>query len=152
MGVGFVPLCSCIDQLLDAPGHVGEVFGLQAVQLVYGRLGGTQVLERSGIDRAVDSQRVGDDGAALLDKAGPAWPARGRRAEGGAVSFALVGLSEASYGSQPPALCEEGEAACLQCFVVGISREWGGQVLGRHVRDAVGAFAGRLGEAGRCRS
>ena len=74
-GVGFVPPCGRVNQLLDAPGHVGEFFGLQAVQLVHGRLGGTQVLERSGIDRAVDSQRVGDDGAALLDKAGPAWPA-----------------------------------------------------------------------------
>ena len=74
-GVCFVPLRGCTDQLLDAPDHLGEVFGLQAVQLVYGRLGGTQVLERSGIDRAVNSQRVGDDGAALLDKAGPAWPA-----------------------------------------------------------------------------
>ena len=71
-GVSFVSLRGCVNQLLDAPGHVGEVFGLQAIQLVYGRLGGTQVLERSGIDRAVDSQRVGDDGAALLDKAGPA--------------------------------------------------------------------------------
>ena len=73
-GVGFVPLCGCIDQLLDAPGHVGEVFGLQAVQLVHGRLGSAQVLEWSGVDWAVDSQRVGDDSAALLDNAGPAWP------------------------------------------------------------------------------
>ena len=53
-GVSFVSLHGCVNHLLDAPGHVGEVFGLQAVQLLYGRLGGTQVLERSGIDRAVD--------------------------------------------------------------------------------------------------
>ena len=26
-GVGFVPLRGCIDQLLDASGHVGEFFG-----------------------------------------------------------------------------------------------------------------------------
>ena len=110
---------------------MGEVFGFQAVQLVYGRLGGAQVLERGGVNRAIHSKRVGDDCAALPDYASPAWASRSRRAEGGAVSFALVGLSEASYGSQPPALCEEGEAACLQCFVVGISREGSGQVVGR---------------------
>ena len=30
-GVGFVPLRGCIDQLLDASGHVGEFFGPQSV-------------------------------------------------------------------------------------------------------------------------
>ena len=53
--VDFVPLRGCIDQLLDAPGHVGEFFGPQSIWLVYGRLGGAQVLEWSGVDWAVDS-------------------------------------------------------------------------------------------------
>ena len=30
-GVGFMPLHGCIDQLLDASGHVGEFFGPQSV-------------------------------------------------------------------------------------------------------------------------
>ena len=31
VGVGLVPLRGCIDQLLDASGHVGEFFGPQSV-------------------------------------------------------------------------------------------------------------------------
>ena len=54
-GAGFMPLCGRVYQLLDASSHVGKLVGLQPVQLVYGRLGGTQVLEWSGIDWVVDS-------------------------------------------------------------------------------------------------
>ena len=133
-GVGFVSLRGCVNQLLDAPGHVGKVFGLQAVQLVHGRLGGTQVLERSGIDRAVGSQHVGNDSAALSNNADPAGPAWGRRAKGGAVGLASVGLSEASHGNQFLAFREEGEAASLQCFSVGVGQEGDGQVVDHRVR------------------
>src|SRR4051794_8539132 len=55
-GIGIVLLCGCIDQLLDASDHVGELFGPQSIQLVYGRLGGAQVLEWGGIEWAVDSK------------------------------------------------------------------------------------------------
>ena len=53
----------------------------------------------------------------------------------------LVGLSEASHGSQLPAHREDGEAASLQCFSVGIGREGDGQIVDRRVRGVVGALA-----------
>ena len=54
-GAGFMPLCGRVDQLLDASSHVGELISPQPVQLVYGRLSGTQVLEWRGVDWAVCS-------------------------------------------------------------------------------------------------
>ena len=123
MGAGFVPLCSRVAQLLDASSHVGELVGPQPVQLVYGRLSGTQVLEWRGVDWAVCSQHAGDGRAALLDEAGSARPARRRRTKGGAVDFALVSLSEASHECYLLALRDEGKARCLQSLGVGVGRD-----------------------------
>ena len=128
-GAGFMPFCGRVDQLLDASIHVGELISPQPVQLVYGRLSGTQVLERRGLDWAVCPQHAGDGRGALLDEAGSARPARRRRTTGGAVDFALVSLSEASHGCYLLALRDEGEAACLQSLGVGVGRDGDGQVV-----------------------
>ena len=56
------------------------------------------------------------------------------------VGLASVGLSEASHGNQLPALREEGKAASLRCFSIGIGREGDGQVVDRRVRGVVGAL------------
>ena len=77
----------------------------------------------------------------MSDNAGSAWPARGRRAKGGAVGFTLVGLSEASHGSQLTALRKEGEAPSLQCFGVGIGREGDGQIVDHCMRGVEGILA-----------
>ena len=71
-GAGFMPFCGRVDQLLDAPRHVGELISPQPVQLFCGRLSGSQILERCGVDRAVCPQHAGDGRAALLDEAGSA--------------------------------------------------------------------------------
>ena len=47
-GAGFVPFCSRVDQLLDPSCHVGELVGSQPIELLYGRLSGSQILERGG--------------------------------------------------------------------------------------------------------
>ena len=132
-GAGFMPFCGRVDQLLDASSHVGELISPQPVQLVYGRLSGTQVLERRGVDWAVCSQHAGDGRAALLDEAGSARPAMRRRTEGGAVDFALVSLGEASHGGYLLTLRDEGKAACLQGLGVGVSRDGDGQVMHRRL-------------------
>ena len=93
MGAGFMPFCGHVDQLLDASSHVGELISPQPVQLVYGRLSGTQVLEWRGIDWAVCSQHVGDSRAVFLDDADAARPSGG-----GTVDLALVSLGEVSHG------------------------------------------------------
>ena len=125
-GAGFVPFCSRVDQLLDPPCHVGELIGSQPIQLFSGRLCGSQILERGGVDGAVCPQHAGDSRAALLDEAGSAWPATRRRTEGGTVDFALVGLGEASHGGYLLAFRDQGEAACLQGLGVGVGRDGDG--------------------------
>ena len=121
-----MPFCGRVDQLLDAPCHVGELISPQPIQLFCGRLSGSQILERCGVDGAVCPQHAGDGRAALLDEAGSARPAMRRRTKGGAVDFALVSLSEASHGCYLLAFRDEGEAACLQCLGVSIGRDGGG--------------------------
>ena len=119
-GAGFVPFCSRVDQLLDPSCHVGELIGSQPIELFCSRLSGSQILERGGVDGAICAQHAGDGRAALLDEAGSARAARRRRAEGGAVDFALVGLGEASHGGYLLAFRDEGEAACLQGLSVSV--------------------------------
>ena len=130
-GAGFMPFCGRIDQLLDAPCHVGELISPQPIQLLCGRLSGSQILERCGVDGAVCPQHAGDGRAALLDEADSARPAGRRRTKSGAVDFALVGLGEASHGGYLLALRDEGEAACLQGLGIGIGRDGDGQVVHR---------------------
>ena len=88
-GAGFVPFRSRVDQLLDPSCHVGELIGSQPIELFCGRLGGSQILERGGVDGAICPQHAGDGRAALLDEAGSARPATRRRAKGGAVDFEI---------------------------------------------------------------
>ena len=61
-------------------------------------MGGTQVLEGCSIDRTVGPQHAGDGCAALLHNTKRARPASSRRAAGGMINLALIGLGEASHG------------------------------------------------------
>ena len=140
-GAGFVQFCSRVDQLPDPSCHVGELVGSQPIELFCGRLSGSQILERGGVDGAICPQHAGDSRAALLDEAGSARPARWRRTEGGAVDLALVGLGEASHGGYLLDFRDEGEAACLQCLGVGVGRDEDGQVVQRRLQSAMGVFA-----------
>ena len=132
-GAGFMPFYGRVDQLLDASSHVGELVGPQPVQLGYGRLSGTQVLEWCGVDWAVCSQHAGDGRAALLDDTDPAGTASRRRAKGCAINLALVSLGEASYGGYLLALPNEGKVACLQRLGIGVDRDGSGQVVQRRL-------------------
>ena len=118
-GASFVPFCSRVEQLLDPSRHVGELIGSQPIEHFCGRLSGSQILERGGVDGAICAQHAGNGCAALLDEAGSARAARRRRTEAGAIDFTLVGLGEASHGGYLLAFRDEGEAACLQGLGVG---------------------------------
>ena len=73
-GAGFMPFCGRIDQLLDAPCHVGELISPQPIQLFCCRLSSSQIFERCGVNGAVRPQHAGDGRAALLDEAGLLGP------------------------------------------------------------------------------
>ena len=140
-GAGFVPFCSRVDQLLDSSCHVGELIGSQPIELFCGRLSGSQILERGGVDGAIHAQHAGNGCAALLDETGSARAARRRRPEGGAVNFALVGLGEASHRGYLLALRDEGKAVCLQGLGVGVGRDGDGEVVHRRLLSVTGVLA-----------
>ena len=95
---GFLLRGSRVDELLNALYHAATFVTLQVVQLICCRLGSAYVLLGHGVDWAVGPQHAGNSGTMLFDSAQAARPASSRRAAGGTIYLALIGLGEASHG------------------------------------------------------
>ncbi len=87
---GLILCGSRVEELLDSLCHQAALFALEVVQLVRHRLGGSNVLRRRGVHRAICPEQVGDGHAALLDRAKAAGPCRGRRAVNSVIHLSLV--------------------------------------------------------------
>ena len=60
---------SRVEELLNSLRHHAALFALEVVELVYRRLGGTDILCRRGIHRAISPEEVGDCRSTLSDRA-----------------------------------------------------------------------------------
>ena len=96
--------------LLHAPHHAATLVALQVLQLCCCRLDGSYVLLRRGISQAIGPQHAGDGSPGLLNGAYATGLASSRRATNGVVDLALIGLGDASHGSQLLGVLDEGDA------------------------------------------
>ena len=64
---GLVLRGSRVEEPLDSLRHQAALFALEVLQLIRRRLGGSNVIRRRGVYRAICPEKVGDGHAALLD-------------------------------------------------------------------------------------
>lgn len=134
-----------VEELLEARRHVMMLVALQMVQFVCRRLGGVQVLHRSGVDWAFGSQHASNGRATLPNCACSARLANSRRAAHSMVYLALAGLSEAPHGCQLVGTVEERDTERFQRRTIGTRLYGSGQtqhhrlqrVLARPVKGSV---------------